>query len=167
MSANILSPGRQPLSDAEIDRLSGFLSSLKNPNALTFEGMDGFFCALIAGPDTVMPSEYLPVLWGGELADENAFASLEEVNATLQLVMRHWNSIITELESDGVYGPAIDDPDEHRVPGRRWARGFMRGVALEVRLDRAIHRRQRRATARDSARRRRDRPPMAGRAALR
>jgi uncharacterized protein len=130
MSANIPDPGRQALSDAEIDRLSGFLSGLKNSDALTFEGMDGFFCALIAGPDTVMPTEYLPILWGGELPDENAFASLEDANATLQLVMRHWNSIISELETDGVYGPAIDDPDEHGVPGRRWARGFMRGVAL-------------------------------------
>ena len=62
MSANTMSPGCQALSDAEVDRLSGFLSSLKNPDALTFEGMDGFFCTLIAGPDTVMPGEYLPIL---------------------------------------------------------------------------------------------------------
>lgn len=77
-----------------------------------------------------MPSEYLPVVWGGELPEENAFASLEEANATLLLVMRHWNSIITELESDGVYGSLIDDADERGVAGRRWARGFMRGVEL-------------------------------------
>jgi yecA family protein len=114
--------------------------------------MDGFFCALIAGPDTVMPSEYLPILWGGELTDENVFASLEDANATLQLVIRHWNSIISEPETDGGYGAEIDDPEERTA---------------EVQFDRDIHRRQRRTAALDSARCRRGRRPMAGRAALR
>jgi uncharacterized protein len=52
-----------------------------------------------------MPGEYLPVIWGGEMSDENAFSSLEEANEVLQLIMRHWNSIIAELEKTSVYLP--------------------------------------------------------------
>ncbi len=124
--------GHRPLSEAELDQLSSFLSGLKNPDALNLEALDGFLCALIAGPDLVMPSDYLPVIWGGELPDENAFSSVEEANATLQLIMRHWNSIITELEETSVYLPLVGDPDERGVSGRAWARGFMRGVRMST-----------------------------------
>jgi hypothetical protein len=130
MSVSGAHPGRHALTDAELEKLSAFLNGLKNPQAMSLETLDGFFCALAVGPETVMPSEYLPVVWGGELPDGNAFASLDDANATLSLLMRHWNSILTELETDGVYGPLLDAPDQRGVPGCNWARGFMRGVGL-------------------------------------
>jgi len=122
--------GREALSEAELDRLSDFLDSLTTPDAMDLETLDGFFCALIAGPEMVMPSECLPVIWGGELPDESAFASIEEANSILQLIMRHWNAIIAELDAETVYLPVIGEPDERNVAGRGWARGFMRGVNL-------------------------------------
>ena len=122
-------PGFSPLSDAETDQLAQFLGGLGG-DALDFEGLDGFFAALIVGPDSVMPSEYLPIVWGGELADEKAFASLEEANAILQLIMRHWNTISGAMDHEGVYVPAIVEAEGEDVPGRGWARGFMKGVAL-------------------------------------
>jgi uncharacterized protein len=123
-------PGSAPLTDDELERLAAFLGSIDNEEALSLEGLDGFFCALIAGPELVMPSEYLPVVWGGELPDENAFASEEEANALLGLMMQHWNAIAAEFERDGVYLPLLDEADERGVPGRKWARGFMRGVVM-------------------------------------
>lgn len=119
-----------PLSEAELNQLSEFLAGLNSPDALTLEGMDGLFSALIAGPRTVLPSEYLPLIWGGELTDENAFASLEEANVTLSLIMRHWNSIASELKNESVHVPLIFEVEPGGVPGREWARGFMRGVQL-------------------------------------
>jgi len=121
---------RAPLSDVELERLAAFLGGIANDNALTLEGLDGFFCALVAGPDLVAPSEYLPVVWGGELPDENAFESEEAASALIMLLMRHWNAIVAEFETDGVYQPLFDAPDERGVPGRQWARGYMQGVAL-------------------------------------
>src|ERR1017187_3618305 len=48
----------EPLTDAELDRLGDFLESCKSGKAMNVEQLDGFFAALIAGPETVMPSEY-------------------------------------------------------------------------------------------------------------
>ena len=45
----------EPLTDAELDRLGDFLKSCKGGKAMNVEALDGFFAALIAGPETVMP----------------------------------------------------------------------------------------------------------------
>ena len=49
---------KEPLNDAELDCLGNFLKSCKDGKAMNVEQLDGFFAALIAGPETVMPSEY-------------------------------------------------------------------------------------------------------------
>jgi uncharacterized protein len=122
--------GLQALSDADLDALAEFLGGNTNPDALTLEGMDGLFCALIASPQSVPPHEYLPVIWGGELPDESAFASLEEANEHMSLIMRYWNSIIADLERESIHMPYIVEPGIDGIPGRAWARGFMRGTRL-------------------------------------
>ena len=48
----------QPLTDAELDGLAEFLKSCKSGKGMNVEQLDGFFAALIAGPETVVPSEY-------------------------------------------------------------------------------------------------------------
>ena len=49
----------EPLTDAELDRLGDFLKSCRGGKAMNVEELDGFFAALIAGPETVVPSEFL------------------------------------------------------------------------------------------------------------
>jgi uncharacterized protein len=46
-----------PLTHAEFDRLGEFLQGCKSGEAMNVEELDGFFAALVAGPDMVMPSE--------------------------------------------------------------------------------------------------------------
>ena len=55
----------EPLTDAELDRLGDFLKGCKGGRAMNVEALDGFFAALIAGPETVMPSEYYREVFGG------------------------------------------------------------------------------------------------------
>ena len=82
-----------PLTDPELDRLGDFLKSCKGGKAMNVEALDGFFAALIAGPETVMPSEYYPEVFGGEMSDACEFGSLDEANEILGLMMRHWNAV--------------------------------------------------------------------------
>jgi yecA family protein len=58
------------LKEAELDRLAEFLRGCKG--AMNIEEVDGFFAALIAGPEVVAPSEYLPHVFVGIPAKLNA-----------------------------------------------------------------------------------------------
>jgi len=86
-----------PLTDAELDRLGDFLKGCKGGRAMNVEALDGFFAALIAGPETVMPSEYYEEVFGGEMSDACEFGSIDEANEILGLMMRHWNTIASTL----------------------------------------------------------------------
>jgi len=83
----------EPLTDAELDRLGDFLKSCKGGKAMNVEALDGFFAALIAGPEIVMPSEYNREVFGGEMSDACEFSSLDDAKEILGLMMRHWNTI--------------------------------------------------------------------------
>lgn len=117
-----------PLGVPELGQLGRLLSQVTNPSSLSLEGMDGLFCALIAGPAWVTPSEYLPVLWGGPVPDEIVTFNVAHVNAMVWLLERHWNSILAELDRGAVHTPLIARDGSGVIPGRSWAQGFMRGV---------------------------------------
>jgi uncharacterized protein len=120
----------RPLTDAELDRLGSFLKSCKGGKAMNIEQLDGFFGALIAGPETVMPSEYYKEVFGGEMAETCEFASLDEAREILGLMMRHWNTIAATLHKDEVYVPLLLKDQHGAVHGNDWARGFMRGMHM-------------------------------------
>src|SRR5437879_9917151 len=96
----------EPLTDAEFDRLGTFLKGCKGGRAMNVEELDGFFAALIAGPETVMPSEYYPEVFGGEMSETCEFGSLDEANEILGLMMRYWNTIAAVLHKGDVYSAA-------------------------------------------------------------
>src|SRR5580658_4162958 len=74
-----------PLSAPELNQLCSFLGEVPNPSVLSLEGIDGLFCALIAGPAWVTPSEYLPLVWGGALPNEIVSFNVAHVNAMIWL----------------------------------------------------------------------------------
>jgi uncharacterized protein len=111
--------------------MRGFLSSAQVPDtAMSLEELDGFFCALIAGPETILPSEYMPYIWGGDKPAEGpVYDSEAQLRFVLQLLMRYWNQIARRLAEDLPHPPFMfgaDDADR----GREWATGFLGGLAL-------------------------------------
>lgn len=121
-----------PLSDAEFDQLADFLDSLPSPEAMNIERLDGFFCALIVGPDVVMLSEYLPFVIGETEESGPAFDTMEQAETIMGLLTRYWNTIVQILLNDEVYLPLILG-DENGVPrGNDWAKGFMDGVVIRL-----------------------------------
>jgi uncharacterized protein len=67
-----------PLTEAEFNRLGDFLKSCKGDEAMNLEELDGFFAALIVGPETVVPSEYYREVFGGEISDACEFTQNSE-----------------------------------------------------------------------------------------
>ena len=60
---------------------------------MTIAELDGYVAALIVCPEVVLPSEWLPGVWGGE----HEFADVAEAEATIAAVMGHYNRITREL----------------------------------------------------------------------
>jgi uncharacterized protein len=114
-----------PLSDAELDQLGEFLESA-GPRAMNLEELDGFFAALIAGPDMVLPSEYWPEIVGPEFQYE----SMDQAQKITQLVMRHWNTIATTLDAGDIHEPIMLLNDDGVAKGNDWGKGFVRGMVM-------------------------------------
>jgi len=123
-------PKHEPLTDRELDRLAEFLRACKGGKAMNIEALDGFFAALIAGPETVMPSEYYPHIFGGTMEDTCEFETLDDANAILSLMMRHWNTIAGALYGGEPYLPVLLEDDEGVAHANDWAQGFMEGVEM-------------------------------------
>jgi len=113
------------LTDDNLAKVDEFLNSIDG--GMVLEEVDGFFCALIAGPDTVMPSEYLPYVFGGEIPDIGPGTQASEV---LQLVLQHWNFIVDSLSRNQIYLPILGRDENGNKPANFWADGFMQGVEL-------------------------------------
>ncbi|MFZ0738416.1 MAG: UPF0149 family protein [Candidatus Acidiferrales bacterium] len=120
----------EPLTETELDRLDEFLRSYKGGKAMNIEEVDGFFSALIAGPEIVTPSEYMPELFGSETSETRAFSTLAQANEILGLLMRHWNNIAGTLLEGKAYLPVLLEDENGVEHGNDWARGFIRGTHL-------------------------------------
>ena len=65
----------QPLTDEELERLSEVRKRFCDKRSMNLEELDGFLAALICGPNLVLPSEYLPVIWGDDIVLEDTFSA--------------------------------------------------------------------------------------------
>jgi len=114
--------GDQNLSDDEFDRLSDLLEKA-GPAGKSIEWIDGYFAALLCAPEFVPPSEPL-----NEILDEGlVFDSQEEAGEVVGLLMRHCNTIGSELQRTGtespVYLPVLLE-DEAGVARQRLGQGL-------------------------------------------
>ena len=118
---------QQALTESELDRLTEFLDAIGSP-AMNIEMLDGYFAALICGPDMVLPSEYLPQIWG----EDFGFDSDAQATDIVGLLMRHWNTIssalLHALDEPDVYLPVLLEGDDGIARGNDWAEGFRRGT---------------------------------------
>ena len=131
----------EPLSDAELDELEGFLASDAVPqDCMDLEMLDGYLTAIVSGPDTVQPSEWLPGVWseGGKSATP-AYGSSEQAQRIMGLILRHMVGIQRTLgESPTRFRPLLYLPDDksrkekENAPAEAtaWCEGFMGGVKL-------------------------------------
>ncbi len=120
----------RPLTETEYDRLSSVLSRFRDEHAMNLEELDGFLAALICGSAPVHPSEYLREIWGGEMPDEEAFLSQQQLKDFLDLIMRHRASVADTLQSGDVFLPVLLEDDHGIAHANDWAQGFMRGMDL-------------------------------------
>ena len=95
--------------------------------------LDGFLTAIVSGPVTLLPSQWLPAMWGNF---EPVWESADAYQKFVSLVIQHSNSIVSTL---------MDEPEsyepmflEHSLKGQtftivdEWCEGYVRAVRLNA-----------------------------------
>jgi len=130
----------KPLNDQEIEQLDQFLLDRIPEDDVTEEmeegiidlaSLDGFFTAIVSSPDMILPSQWLPLIWGDF---EPEWQTTKQFDQIYSLMIRHMNNIAHLL----INQPEDFDPlfPVHKVKGKThfivddWCFGYMMGVQL-------------------------------------
>lgn len=109
---------------SEPKHLESFLTSANESDGfMQLSEVDGFLAAVAIGPESVMPSEWLPVICDP--------AVLSSQKAAVGVVMERYNEIVRQLQHEpAAYVPFLGEPPGSERLASHWAGGFMTGVAL-------------------------------------
>jgi yecA family protein len=76
----------------DLDTLDDYLMSNHAPDdSMGLSDLDGFLTGIAVGPELILPSEWLPVIWGG---DKPVFDTESEMRAVLGAIMGRYNEIV-------------------------------------------------------------------------
>ena len=126
-----------PLTNREIEELSAFLLAEDGlENAMDVSTFDGFICAVLSGPNTIMPSDWMRWVWDQEEGEQSPeFASEKQAKRILSLLIGHANVLAFTL----THGPQHYEPlfYDRKVERRtvsivdEWCCGYVKGIALD------------------------------------
>jgi len=137
---NIPNDLSSPLTGDEFEFLDRFLldrvdqsegDTERNVGILDVSELDGFLTAIVSGPEPVIPSVWMPAVWG---EFEPAWRSEDELATIFALLMRHMNSIAWQLMNqpeafEPLFGGRMVDDEEYLIVDD-WCAGYLRGIAL-------------------------------------
>jgi uncharacterized protein len=128
--------------EQRLDRLSMLLHALPVDNMpMTLSELDGYLTGILACPEMIAPSEWLPHVWGE--TGEAHFADQKTVEETIGAVMAHYNSVAEAMTRSLWIEPIYEiDPNSDETLWEPWVDGFTRAMgvrpdAWEGLLDRA------------------------------
>jgi uncharacterized protein len=118
-----------PLSPIDLDALDDYLmSDLAPDDSIGLSELDGFLTGIVVGPESILPSEWLPVIWGGE---EPQFQTEVEMRSVLGTIMNRYNEIVTCFNTDpDEFDPIFWGGPEGEVIASDWVGGFLGAVTL-------------------------------------
>lgn len=117
-------------SELDIDRLDEILSTLPQDNLpMTASELDGYVIGILACPDLIPPSEWLPHVWGRN--GEADFPDLIAAQTTISAVMAHYNSIASAMTQSPLIEPIYEmDANSDEILWEGWVSGFSRALKL-------------------------------------
>ncbi|MFP5392534.1 MAG: UPF0149 family protein [Gammaproteobacteria bacterium] len=124
----------QPLSEKEFNDLDQFLLSERCPDdAMTMDTLHGFLTAIAIGPETIMPAEWLPKVWGGD-GTAPTWKNPKEEERIVNLVMRFMNEVLVTFEvAPKEFEPLYVEHDyegQTLIDAESWCWGFWEGMEL-------------------------------------
>lgn len=127
----------EPLNDNEIKELHAFLSfPHEDAKPMSLTECHGFLTAIVSAPTLIMPSQWQPVLFGGQ----PTFASMDEATTIIQLIGRFNNQISSKLRKDKPFEPFIFNADKIEIIPYleasfeaigEWCKGYLQGSKID------------------------------------
>jgi uncharacterized protein len=121
-------PALQP----HLKQLEQHLAALPE-EAMLLSELDGYLAGILVCPDLILPSAWLPPIWGvGDEETAPVFDSADDVQALVGLIMRHYNALSRDLQRGrGRYVPIFEvDPRHDETLWELWMSGFERAMTL-------------------------------------
>ncbi len=112
----------------KLQKLDRFLcSDAVGEDTMLLSELDGFLAGIVVCPDMIMPSEWLPCVWGE--MDGPEFDSEEQAQEILGLIMWYYNDIIAQLDRSK-YRPVYDLDTDDSIFWETWMEGFWQAMRL-------------------------------------
>ena len=120
------------LAPADFEFIEDILQKYGDDNSvLNLAELDGYFTALVSGPDLVEFDIGFPAIWGDQIP---AWESKAELQQFIDLCTRHLTGIAQQLASDAQGFQARFEQTEHQgLPltlAEEWCFGYIRGAAI-------------------------------------
>ena len=117
-------------SDQDLDQLDALLRALPVDNMpMTLSELDGYIVGVLACPEMIPPSGWLPQVWGE--TGEAEFPDEKVAEETISAVMVHYNSVVASITGSLWVEPIYEvDPNSNEVMWEPWVDGFMRAMRL-------------------------------------
>jgi uncharacterized protein len=117
------------LDQVDLEALDRFLMSDRSPpNSMMLSDLDGFLTGIAIGPELVLPSEWLPLVWGDEAPE---FADESEAKAVLGAIMGRYNEILRHIDHDA-FDPIFWATRDGALIAADWAEGFLQAIMLRM-----------------------------------
>ena len=117
------------LDRVDLEALDRFLMSDRSPpDSMMLSDLDGFLTGIAVGPELVMPSEWLPLVFGGDAPE---FADEAEAKAILGVIMGRYNEILRQVADDDLEPVFWADRDGMLIAAD-WAEGFLQAIMLRA-----------------------------------
>jgi uncharacterized protein len=125
--------------EVDLDALDAWLLSEDSPEeSMLLCDLDGFLTGIAVGPELILPSEWMPRIWGGK---KPVFTGFDQARLIIGTIAGRYSEIIEHLDA----GPDHFDPLFEEGPAglpivSDWAAGFMDAVMLRPLLWEALTR---------------------------
>ncbi|EOV9568925.1 YecA family protein [Cronobacter turicensis] len=123
-----------PLTEKELQWLDEMLEKYGSEDSIVdVAELDGLLTAVLSGPRTIEPSEWLVALWGGQNRIPR-WSNEREMNRFMELCFQHMNDIADRLaefpdQFDPLFGVRETEGQDFTVV-EEWCFGYLRGVGL-------------------------------------
>lgn len=113
----------------DLEALDSFLTSDRSsPESMMLSDLDGFLTGIAVGPELLLPSEWLPLIFGGEPPE---FADEAEAKTILGTIMGRYNEILRQIADDDL-DPVFWVDRGGTVIAADWAEGFLQAIMLRA-----------------------------------